>query len=43
MVTAATTAFTDLGGAIGELVMANIGVAIAIVVGGIIIGYIRRA
>lgn len=40
-VDSAVTAFQDIAAAIGDLVVANIGVAIAIVIGAIIVGYIK--
>lgn len=38
---AAVAAFTDIAAAIGDLVVANIAVAIAIVIGAIIVGYVK--
>jgi hypothetical protein len=43
MVTAVTTKFTDIVGAISEMATANLGIAVAIVVGSLVIGYALRA
>ncbi len=43
MVTAVETAFTDIAGAISSMATSNLGVAIAIVIAGLVIGYALRA
>lgn len=43
MVTAAEGAFTDLAGAVGSMATANMGLAVAIVVAALIIGYVFKA